>query len=168
MQDLTKDQVIKIMERYENDPQQLIAILLDIQTASGKNCVEKQWAELTSNVLNVSLSKIYDVLTFYAMFSTVPRGEFVIEICRSTPCWFTKAETVAKWFETAAGIKMGETTKDGKVTLLYTSCVGMCEIGPVAKIGSDVFGYMTEEKAKTLVKCCLNGNLKELEPLCQN
>jgi len=168
MQDLSKDQVIKIIERYQKDPQQLIAILLDIQAASGKNCVEKQWAELTSEVLNVSLAKIYDVLTFYAMFSTVARGEFVIEICRSTPCWFTKAETVGKWFEDAAGIKLGETTKDGKITLLYTSCVGMCEIGPVAKIGSEVFGNLTQEKVQNLVKCCRDGNRQELEKLCQN
>jgi len=168
MLDLSKDQVIKIIERYQKDPQQLIAILLDIQAASGKNCVEKQWAELTSEVLNVSLAKIYDVLTFYAMFSTVARGEFVIEICRSTPCWFTKAETVAQWFEAAAGIKMGETTADGKITLFYTSCVGMCEIGPVAKIGSEVFGNLTQEKAQNLVKCCREGNRQELEKLCQN
>ena len=168
MLELSKNQVLEIMKRYENDPQQLIAILLDIQDASGKNCVEKKWAELASATLNVSLAKIYDVLTFYAMFSTVPRGQFVIEICCSTPCWFTKAETVAKWFEEAAGIKIGETTKDGKITLLYTSCVGMCEIGPVAKIGGDVFGHLTREKAETLVKCCLAGNLQELEKLCQN
>ena len=46
MQELTKDHVLKIMEQYDKDPQQLIAILLDIQAASGKNCVEKKWAEL--------------------------------------------------------------------------------------------------------------------------
>ncbi|MDR2941554.1 MAG: NAD(P)H-dependent oxidoreductase subunit E, partial [Treponema sp.] len=77
MQKLSKEQVLKIAASYGNDPQQLIAVLLDIQAASGINCVEKQWAELTSAVLGVPLSQIYDVLTFYAMFSTQPRGEFV-------------------------------------------------------------------------------------------
>jgi len=168
MQKLSKDLVIGIMARYQNDPQQLIAVLLDIQAASGINCVEKQWAELTSEVLKVPLSKIFDVLTFYAMFSTSGRGEFVVEICRSTPCCFTRAEDLVKWFEAAAGIKMGETTQDGKITLIYTSCVGMCEIGPVVKIGDDVFGHLTEDKVKTLVKCCQNGNRQELLSLCQN
>jgi len=168
MQSLSKDQVLKIMERYENDPQQLIAVLLDIQAASGKNCVEKQWAQLAADVLKVPLSKIFDVLTFYAMFSTEPRGEFVIEICRSTPCFFLKTEEVARWFETAAGIKMGETTADGKLSLFYTSCVGACDIGPVAKIGDDVFGNLSEEKVKTLVKCCRESNTQELQSLCQN
>ena len=163
-----RNHILKIMERYGNDPQQLIAVLLDIQAESGNNCVEKQWAELASEVLNVPLSKIYDVLTFYAMFSTEPRGEYVIEICRSTPCFFSKSEEAARWFQTAAGIKMGETTADGKISLFYTSCVGACDIGPVAKIGNDVFGDLTEEKVKTLVKYCREGNTEELNPLCQN
>jgi len=168
MQNLSKEQVLKIMERYGNDPQQLITVLLDIQTASGKNCVEKQWAELAAEILNIPLSKIYDVLTFYAMFSTEPRGEFVIEICRSTPCFFTKTKDVVRWFEAAAGIKMSETTADGRLSLFYTSCVGACDIGPVAKIGDDVFGNLTEEKVKKLVQCCMEGKPEDLHSLCQN
>jgi len=166
MQELTKTQVLKIMERYGNDPQQLIAVLLDIQAASGKNCVEKQWAELASSVLNVPLSKIFDVLTFYAMFSTQPRGKYVIEICRSSPCFFSRSEEAVKWFEDAAGVKIGQTTADGKITLFYTSCVGSCDIGPVAKIGDDVFGNLTKDKVSQLVEYCREG--KELLSLCQN
>lgn len=169
MQELTKEQVLQIMEKYGNDPQQLIAVLLDIQSASGKNYVDKQWAELASDVMNVPLSKIFDVLTFYAMFGTSPRGEFVIEICSSTPCRFggcLKQPEVTGWFETAAGIKMGETTGDGKISLFYTSCIGACDIGPAAKIGDDVFGNLTEEKVTKIVQCCREG--KELGSLCQN
>jgi NADH-quinone oxidoreductase subunit E len=166
MSSLTKEKVVNIIADYNNDPQQLIAILLDIQAASGINCVEKQWAQTTASVLQVPLSKIYDVLTFYAMFSTQPRGEYVIEICKSTPCYFSKSDEAARWFEEAAGIKMGGTSADGKVTLLYTSCVGACDIGPVAKIGDDVFGNLTPEKAAALVECCRNTG--ELKKLCQN
>ena len=159
MQKLTNEKVLKIMNGYGNNPQQLIAILLDIQAASGRNYVEQRWAELASSVLNVPLSKIFDILTFYAMFSTEIRGEFVIEICQSTPCHFTKAEKVVKWFEKAAGIKIGETTGDGKITLLRTSCVGACDIGPAVKIGDHVFGDLSEEQVKELVTCCLEGSL---------
>ena len=156
------------MEGYGNDPQQLIAVLLDIQKASGTNHVEQQWAELASAVLKVPLSKIFDVLTFYAMFSTKKRGEYVIEICGSTPCHFTGASDVARWFEAAAGVKVGETTGDGKITLWRTSCIGACDIGPAVKIGDDVFGNLTEEKVKVLVKCCREGNSGEVHALCQN
>jgi NADH-quinone oxidoreductase subunit E len=73
-----------------------------------------------------------------------------------------------KWLEDAAGIKIGETSADGRLSLFYTSCVGACDIGPVAKIGDDVFGNLTEDKVKTLVKLCHDGNDKELAALCQN
>ena len=168
MQELTKDHVLKIMESYDNDPQQLIAVLLDIQAASGRNYVDQKWAELAGEVLDVPLSKIFDVLTFYAMFSTMPRGEYVIEICGSTPCHFTRAGEVTGWFEAAAGIKMNETTADGRISLHHTSCIGACDIGPAVKIGDDVFGNLTEDTVKTLVKYCREGNSGGLKSLCQN
>ena len=155
------------MESYGNDPQQLIAVFLDIQAASGRNYVERQWAELASRVLNVPLSKIYDVLTFYAMFGTVERGEYLVEICQSAPCHFTKAEELVHWFEAAAGIKVGETSTDGKITLQRTSCVGACDIGPAVKIGDHVFGNLTEEKVIALVKCCQRKAPEALQSLCQ-
>jgi NADH:ubiquinone oxidoreductase subunit E len=87
-----------------------------------------------------------------------PRGEYVIEICKSVPCHFSKGATVVQWFEEAAGISMGETTADGKISLFFTSCFGACDIAPAVKVGDDVFGNMTQEKAKALVE----------KLLCQN
>ncbi|HCC36610.1 MAG TPA: NADH-quinone oxidoreductase subunit E [Treponema sp.] len=168
---LNEDAVLKIMEKYGNDPQQLIAVLLDIQAASGRNYVDEKWARLVSGTLAVPLSWIYDVLTFYAMFAVEPRGEYVIEICQSSPCHFGghsdgekagKAQQILDWFEAAAGIKAGETSEDGKITIARTSCVGACEIGPVAKIGDNIFGNLTEEKVKALVQSCRDGSLKEV------
>jgi NADH-quinone oxidoreductase subunit E len=78
------------------------------------------------------------------------------------------SDLVVGWFEAATGIKMGQTTADGKLSLFFTSCVGACDIGPVAKIGDDVFGNLTADKVKTLVKCCLDDNKQELRSLCQN
>jgi len=166
--ELTEDAVLQIMAGYGNDPQQLIAVLLDIQAASGRNYVDRQWAELVARVLGVPLSKIFDVLTFYAMFSVTPRGEYLIEICQSAPCHFgdgqaCDADAVVGWFEAAAGIKVGQTSTDGKITLARTSCVGACEIGPVAKIGDDVFGSLTKEKVKELIKRCREGNLSHTQ-----
>ena len=167
MPKLTKEKVLKIMESYGNDPQQLIAVFLDIQAASGKNYVERKWAELASNVLDVPLSKIYDVLTFYSMFGTTERGEYVIEICQSAPCHMHKAEKIVRWFKAETGLKAGETSKDGKITLQRTSCVGACDIGPVIKIGDHVFGDLTKEKVIALIKCCQKNDPEALKSLCQ-
>ena len=62
--ELTQDAVLKIAESYGNDPQQLIAVLLDIHAASGRNYVDRKWAELVSGLMHVPLSNIFDVLTF--------------------------------------------------------------------------------------------------------
>ncbi len=166
---LTEGQVLKIMEKYNNDPQQLIAVLLDIQEASGQNYVDQEWAALAARVLNVPLSQVYDILTFYAMFSARPRGEYVIEICRSTPCHFTEAEQVVNWFEKTLGVKVGETTPDKKFTLSRTCCVGACNVGPVVKIGDDVYGDLTSEKVGALIKSYRDNKPAEREALaCQN
>lgn len=168
IRELTESAVLGIMDGYGNDPQQLIAILLDIQAASGRNYVDQKWALLVSRVLAVPLSKVFDVLTFYAMFSTRPRGEYLIEICQSSSCHFDRAARVVGWFEAAAGIKIGETSADHKITLARTSCVGACDTGPVAKIGDDVFGNLDEEKVRILVKNCREGTLKAAGVTCQN
>jgi len=169
--ELSENAVLEIMAQYGNDPQQLIAVLLDIQGASGRNYVDKKWAQLVSERLGVPLTKVYDVLTFYAMFSTAPRGSYLIEICESAPCRFgggaLRAQQLVGWFEAAAGIKIGETSADGKITLARTSCVGACDIGPVAKIGDDVFGNLDEEKVKEIVRRCMADSLKEVSQ-CQN
>ncbi|MCL2208972.1 MAG: NAD(P)H-dependent oxidoreductase subunit E [Treponema sp.] len=174
MQKLREEQVKIIIEHYKNDPQQLIAVLLDIQAASGQNYVDQKWAQMTSDALKVPLSKIYDVLTFYELFSTVPRGEYVIEICNSTPCLFAdsscstdKKKKIQQWIEEEAGVKIGQTTADGKISIIYTNCIGACDIGPVAKIGDDVYGNLDEEKVKTLVRLCRLDHRQELKSLCQ-
>jgi NADH-quinone oxidoreductase subunit E len=157
--ELDENAVLEILKTYGNDPQQLIAVLLDIQALSGRNYVDKRWARLVSARLDVPLSKVYDVLTFYAMFSTEPRGACLIELCESAPCRFgaaaLRAQKLAGWFEAEAGIKIGETSADGKITLARTSCVGACDIGPVAKIGDEVFGNLDEEKVKKIVRRCM-------------
>ncbi|MCM0760497.1 NAD(P)H-dependent oxidoreductase subunit E [Sporomusa sphaeroides DSM 2875] len=158
---VTKDQAVAIIKRYEQvlaiinkygkAKEQLLSILLDIQATSGKNYVAEEWAEVVACQLDLPISKVHDVLTFYAMFSIEPRGRYVIEICKSTPCHVTKADAVVAMFETELGIKLGETTPDNEFTLLHTSCVGACDIGPVAKIGEEVYGNLTAAKVAEIV-----------------
>jgi len=162
MQELSKERVLEIIEHYGGDPQQIVAILLDIQVFSGRNYLDKKWAVFVSETMNIPLSKIYDIVTFYEMFSLEPRGEYVIEICKSPPCYFTYTKDVVRWFEEAAGIKMGETTADGKISLIFTSCVGACDISPAVKIGDAVFGGLTANRVRTLVNRCLSGDIKPL------
>ena len=118
------EQVKAIIAKYDKSREQLLAILLDIQASSGKNYVAEEWAEVVADELELPVSKVHDVLTFYAMFHIKPQGRYIIEICKSTPCQVTKADEVVALFEKELGIKLGETTPDKLFTLLHTSCVG--------------------------------------------
>lgn len=149
--------IIDIINKYGKCKEQLLSILLDIQEASPNNYVDEVWAEIVAEELGLPLAKVYDILTFYAMFSINPRGKYVIEICKSTPCYVTKADAVAAMFEKELGVKIGETTEDKLFTLLYTSCVGACDIGPVAKIGEEVYGNLTQEKVADIVNSYKKG-----------
>jgi NADH-quinone oxidoreductase subunit E len=156
MIELTEKQVLSIMEEYDKDPQQLIAVLLDIQDNSGRNYVEKRWAELVSKELKVPLTKIYEIITFYSMFSTSPRGRHIIEVCQSAPCKFTGASNLVSWFQELLGISVGNTTEDGLFTLQRTSCVGACDGSPSVKIGSLVYGNLSFEKVKDILQSYRN------------
>jgi len=145
------DQVMDIIKKYNKQKEQLLSILLDIQCASGENYVAEEWAEVVAHELELPISKVHDVLTFYAMFSIEPQGKYVIEICKSTPCHVTKADAVVKMFEDVLGIGLGQTTPDNLFTLMHTNCVGACDIGPVAKIGEEVYGNLTAAKVAEIV-----------------
>lgn len=149
--ELKKEQVLEIIQKKGKEKEQILSILLEIQKASGKNYVDRTWARLVADELGVPLTKVYDVLTFYAMYSTEPRGKHVIEICKSAPCHVAKASAVVQMFEEALGIKMGETTADQLFTLQYTSCIGACDIAPAVKIGEKVYGHLTKEKVAEII-----------------
>ena len=158
----TKEDVQAIVERNGKSQKSLIAILLEIQEASGKNYVSKEWADIVARELNISISVVYDVLTFYAMFSTEPKGKYVIELCKSAACHVNNSKHVVELFEKSLGIKMGETTDDGLFTLQYTSCIGACNVSPSMKIGEKVYGNLDENKIKDILDSYREGLI------CQN
>ena len=149
---LKKEQVQKIIKSKGKEKEQLLTILLEIQQASGRNYVDKEWARIVADELGLPLTKVFDVLTFYAMFSTEPRGKNVIEICKSAPCHVANGRAVVQMFEEQLGIKMGETTADHLFTLQYTSCIGACDLAPAVKIGDQVYGKLTSAKVAEIIK----------------
>jgi len=143
--------VKSILDVHENNKNHLLAILLEVQAISPQSYIPKEVAEFISEQLEVSFSRVYDVLTFYSALSDKPRGEHLIQICNSTVCKINKYQTLEENLEQQLGIKVGETTSDGKFTLMYASCFGACDISPAFLIGEDVYGNLTEEKMKDII-----------------
>lgn len=144
-------QLDSIIEKYKGSQERLIQILLDLQKASGHNYLPEECIIEISKKLDMPLSKVYEVATFYSMFNQEPKGKYIIEICKSAPCHVRGSKDVAKMFQEALGIKIGGTTSDNMFTLQYSNCFGACDISPAIKIGEKVYGNLTIEKIKELI-----------------
>ncbi|RCX14305.1 NADH-quinone oxidoreductase subunit E [Anaerobacterium chartisolvens] len=145
------EKVREVLSRYGNQKESLIQIMLELQQLSGNNYLPAEWVAAVSEALQMPLSKVYGVITFYAMFNTSPKGKFIVEVCKSGPCHVSGAENVLCMLEEELGIKAGETTCDGIFTLQLSSCFGACDIAPAIKVGESVYGNLTREKLKDII-----------------
>ncbi|HPI17620.1 MAG TPA: NAD(P)H-dependent oxidoreductase subunit E, partial [Mesotoga sp.] len=108
-------------------------------------------AEVLKELTGTPLSKIYEVLTFYTMFSTHRRGKYVIRICKSLPCHVTGGQEVVDALKNSLEISFGETTGDGLFTLEETSCLGLCGVSPVMMINDEAYGNLTKERVSEII-----------------
>ena len=104
-----------------------------------------------AKVFAVPVAEAYGVASFYSYFKIGERGRYVIRLCESAPCHIAGMAEVVAALEKELGIKMGETTPDGKFTLEYAQCVGQCQATPVITINSKPFGDMTADKVPSLL-----------------
>ena len=145
-----KEQVRQILDKYQGDKSALIDILHDIQSVIGY--LPKEALEDIHQGLNIPLSRVYSVVTFFKAFSLTPRGRNLINVCMGTACHVRGADKVLAQLEKELGIKNGENTKDLKFTLETVNCVGACALGPMVIIGEDYHGEMTPEKISDVLK----------------
>jgi len=135
--------LINLINHYDKKPGNLIHILLDYQQSKDHNFISEDEVRLISREMKIPESRIYSVMTFYSLFSTKPRGKFIIQVCSDIPCHVNGALDIVKTLENNLLIRIGETTPDGIFTLEYTSCIGCCDKAPAIRIGSEIFGNLT-------------------------
>ncbi len=107
--------------------------------------------QLISDRLNVPVSEIYGVATFYALFSLTPKGEHIISVCTGTACYVKGAQAVLDEVKKILGIEAGQTTPDGKFTIQDTRCLGCCGLAPVMTINNDVYGRLEPADVKDIL-----------------
>jgi len=151
------EKVQDVLKKFGNSGENLIQIMLELQQLSGKNYLPHEWVEYVAKELDLPMSKVYGVITFYAMFDNVPRGKNLIEVCKSGPCHVSGSENIVVMLEKELGIIPGETTKDGLFTLEHCSCFGACDIAPAIKIGEKVYGNLTQELLKDIINSYREG-----------
>jgi NADH-quinone oxidoreductase subunit E len=138
-----------IIDRFQGDKGQLVSILQDIQAEY--YYLPKDALEKVSQVLDIPLSQVYSIATFFRAFSLTPRGRHLIKVCLGTACHVRGAARVLEKMERDLGVSRGETTDDLKFTLETVNCVGCCALGPMVIIDEEYFGQMKSDKVNPLL-----------------
>jgi NADH-quinone oxidoreductase E subunit len=133
----------------------LLKLLKEAQNRSGY-LSEKTIVKIAKS-LDIPISDVYGVATFYSFLSTKPQGRNVIRVCKSLPCFLKNSRTIIKSVEEELGIKPGETTPDGKFSFQLTNCIGACDKAPAMLINNDVHVDLTPGKISRILKACEQG-----------
>ena len=143
----TKEQEEKlraVIAQYKDVPGATMPILQAAQDIYGYLPEEVQI--IIAEELDIPLSEVYGVTSFYAQFTTNPKGQYKISTCLGTDCYVKGAADVLAAIEKKLGIKSGGITPDGKFSLDACRCVGACGLAPVMMINEEVYGRLTPDK----------------------
>jgi NADH:ubiquinone oxidoreductase subunit E len=138
-----------IIKDFEISEKSLVPIL---QKANDTfNYLPQPVLKYIADQLNMPLSMVCRIATFYNAFSLEPRGKNIITICLGTACHVKGAERITATFESELGIKRGTTTKDMLFTLEAVRCIGCCGLAPVLKVGEEIHGLMSKGRVPELL-----------------
>jgi len=146
------DIVDVVVEEYGQKPWALISILQDIQDKVGY--LPPDVLKRVAGKMDLPLTQIYGVATFYKSLNLTPQGRHTITLCMGTACHVRGADKILNEMSDFLEIEPGQTTVDGEYTLRAVNCLGACAIGPVVVVDGEYYGKMSASKAKNLlVKC---------------
>ena len=148
---MDNDRVDQIIDKHECEASSLIQVLLEIQTEN--HWLPMEALERVAERLQVPLTRIQQVATFYKAFSLVPKGRHEINVCTGTACYARGASRVLETMQDLTGLKPGETDLDLKFSLEKVSCPGCCALGPFVEIDGKTQQFITPvEMAEALKK----------------
>ncbi|XMB66079.1 NAD(P)H-dependent oxidoreductase subunit E [Mycoplasmatota bacterium zrk1] len=144
------------IDGLETTEGELISILHKAQSIFGY--LPKEVQIHIAKRVNVPVSRVYGVVSFYSYFTMKPKGKYHISVCTGTACFVRGADAVLRDFEEELEIKSGETTKDGLFSLDSLRCVGACALAPVVLINEDVYGKEDAKKVKEIIQKYMKTN----------
>jgi NADH-quinone oxidoreductase subunit E len=142
--------ITKIIEQYDNNQHALIAILQDIQ--EDFRYLPQNALEQISADLNVPLSQVYSLATFFKAFSLEPRGKHTVSVCLGTACHVSGGQQLIEKMERDLDIKVRGTTRDLNFSLEEVHCLGCCGLAPVVTVGEDLYGQVNLRSLPKIIK----------------
>ncbi len=152
LKEFTSEQVKKlneIIDKHKGKPGSLIPVLEEAQVALEYLPISVQ--KKIAKDLNLPLSRVYGVVTFYSFFTMTPRGKHTVRVCLGTACYVRGGKAITEALQKEFGISEGETTPDRMFTLESIRCLGACGLGPVVVVDEDVHGRIKPSKVKEIL-----------------
>jgi formate dehydrogenase subunit gamma len=147
---LVADPAAAIAARHGNKPDALLEILHDLQHEMGH--VPEKSLPVIANALNLSRAEVYGVATFYHDFHLKPKGKHVLKLCRAEACQSMGGRDLQAHVEKFLGLKIGETSVDGSISLEATYCLGLCASAPAMMVDERPIARVTTKKAKAIIE----------------
>ena len=145
--------VKELIARYPEGKQKSALIpVLHIAQAEFGGWLSPETMDYVASILKITPIEVYEVASFYSMFNLQPVGQYLIEVCRTGPCWTRGAEDVVRHIEKRLNIKDGETTRDGLFTLKTVECLGSCGTAPMLMCGATFHENLTLDKVDELLE----------------
>ena len=145
----TSDLVKTLADKYGRNREALIPILQGIIQAD--RFLSQETMTEVANELTISAGQGYGTATIYSFLGTVPRGTYVIRVCRTITCAMKGKNAIVQTIEELLKIKVGETTQNKKFSLLETNCLGWCHKGPAMLINDEAFTELDPDKVREII-----------------
>lgn len=151
-----------IIGRYPEGRQQSAVIpLLDLAQRQAGGWLPTHVIEYVASYLDMPKIRVLEVASFYSMFNLEPVGENFVQLCRTTPCWLRGSDDLRAAAREVTGCGLGETSDDGKFTVVEVECLGACCNAPMVQINDDYYEDLTAESFKSLLEALKRGETPE-------
>ncbi len=149
-QDVHKlEEIQNVMDLVGKNPDKLIQVLHAAQEIYG--CLPLNVQCFIAQGMNVPVSKVSGVVTFYSFFSTKPRGKNIIRVCMGTACYVRGGKKLVEALQNKLGIGLGETTQDKLFSLEIARCIGACGLAPAIMINDTIYKQVNENKLNAIL-----------------
>lgn len=144
------EEIEALVKQHGKDRSALMPILQAVQKKH--NYISDFAQQEIARMLDIHPVEVFSVISFYSFLSSVPKGKNIIRLCKTIVCDISGKDEVEKAIKREFKINIGETTKDKKITLEYTNCLGMCDQGPAMMVNEKIYTKLTPEKAVKILK----------------
>lgn len=143
------EKIDQVIHKYKGRHGALIPVLKEVQDVCGY--LPKKVQHRIADQLHLPSSQIYGVVSFYAFFTTVPRGRYIIRVCMGTACYVRGSKEILDTLQRELEVEVGGITRDRKFSLEAVRCVGACGLAPVVVVGQDTHGMVTPGRVANIL-----------------